>query len=153
MALKRMLPVTKTFLTKVNSVTSVTRAGMSVINSRNFFNIRTLNDKMRYTDTDEWLLALDDTTHKVGLSNFASESLGELVYIEYNFEPGEYFKEGDEIVSVESVKASNGIKAPFDGKLVENNIELEENPQLVSDMPEDENSAWFCKIDKEFELI
>ena len=35
----------------------------------------------------------------------------------------------------------------------ENNTELEENPQLVSDMPEDENTSWFCKIDKEFELI
>ena len=83
---------------------------------------------------------------------FGFNGLGELVYIEYNFEPGEHFKEGDEIVSVESVKASNGILAPFDGKLVANNT-LEENPQLVSDMPEDENTAWFCKIDKEFELI
>jgi glycine cleavage system H protein len=147
MALKRMLPLSKTLLN------SVSRVGPQIIKSRNFFNIRTLNDRMRYTDTDEWLLPIDDTTHKVGLSNFASESLGELVYIEYNFEPGEHFKEGDEIVSVESVKASNGIKAPFDGKLVSNNTELEENPQLVSDMPEDENTSWFCKIDKEFELI
>lgn len=147
MALKRMLPLTKTLLN------SVSRVGPQIIKSRNFFNIRTLNDKMRYTDTDEWLLPIDDTTHKVGLSNFASESLGELVYIEYNFEPGEYFKEGDEIVTVESVKASNSILAPFDGKIVSNNTELEENPQLVSDMPEDENTSWFCKIDKEFELI
>jgi glycine cleavage system H protein len=147
MALKRMLPLSKTLLN------SVSRVGPQIIKSRNFFNIRTLNDRMRYTDTDEWLLPIDDTTHKVGLSNFASESLGELVYIEYNFEPGEHFKEGDEIVTVESVKASNGIKAPFDGKLVSNNTELEENPQLVSDMPEDENTSWFCKIDKEFELI
>jgi glycine cleavage system H protein len=147
MALKRMLPLSKTLLN------SVSRVGPQIIKSRNFFNIRTLNDRMRYTDTDEWLLPIDDTTHKVGLSNFASESLGELVYIEYNFEPGEHFKEGDEIVSVESVKASNGILAPFDGKLVSNNTELEENPQLVSDMPEDENTSWFCKIDKEFELI
>ncbi len=43
--------------------------------------------------------------HTRYFSNFASESLGELVYIEYNFEPGEFFNEGDEIVSVESVKA------------------------------------------------
>ena len=147
MALKRMLPLTKTLFN------SVSRVGPQIIKSRNFFNIRTLNDKMRYTDTDEWLLPIDDTTHKVGLSNFASESLGELVYIEYNFEPGEYFKEGDEIVTVESVKASNSILAPFDGKIISNNTELEENPQLVSDMPEDENTSWFCKIDKEFELI
>ena len=62
-------------------------------------------------------------------------------------EPGEDFNEGDDIVIIESVKASNSVKAPFDGKLVENNSLIEENPDKVSEMPEDDNVAWFCKID------
>ena len=114
---------------------------------RPFFNMVVLSDKLKYTENDEWILPLDDVTHKIGISNYASDSLGELVYIEYNFEPGELFNEGDDIVIVESVKASNSVKAPFDGKLIENNSYIEENPQLVNEMPEDSKNTWFCKID------
>lgn len=140
--LKRILPVAKKVINTSNRIQT----------TRYFFNMKTLNERMKYTENDEWILALDETTHKVGLSNFASESLGELVYIEYNFEPGDFFNEGDEIVSVESVKASNGILAPFDGKLIENNLSIEENPQLVTDNPEDDSVSWFCKIDKPTEF-
>lgn len=136
--LRNIRPITNLFK---NTITNT-----RIIKSRHFFTLRALNNKT-YTETDEWLLKLDDFTHKVGISNHASEQLGDLVYIEYCLEPGEDFNEGDDIVIIESVKASNSVKAPFDGKLVENNSLIEENPDKVSEMPEDDNVAWFCKID------
>jgi glycine cleavage system H protein len=141
--MRRFMPITTRLLQKISN------------KSRHFFTIKTLNDKKIYTESDEWLLKLDDYTHKLGISNFASEQLGDLVYVEYCLEPGEEFEKGDDIVIIESVKASNSIKAPFDGKLVENNSDIEDSPEKVSDMPEDDNTAWFCKIDilKEHGLI
>lgn len=151
-ALKRFMPITQKIL---RGVSYKTRELKKLGCHRHFFTMRTLNDNKTYTESDEWILKLDDYTHKVGISNFASEQLGDLVYIEYCFEPGDEFEEGDEIVIIESVKASNSIKAPFDGKLVENNGKIESSPELVSNMPEDDNTAWFCKIDiiKEHALI
>ena len=101
--------------------------------SRHFFTMRTLNDNKTYTDNDEWVVKMDDYTHKVGISNLY-EQLGDLVYIEYCLEQAMSSKR-DDIVIIESVKASNSIKAPLDGKLVENNSDLEDSPEKVSDMP------------------
>ena len=65
--MRRFMPITTRLLQKIS------------IKSRHFFTIRTLNDKKIYTESDEWLLKLDDYTHKLGISNFASEQLGDLV--------------------------------------------------------------------------
>ena len=114
-------------------------------------NLRLISNTSRlctkeYTETEEWIYHTKEYT-KMGLTKKAMDELNELVYIEYNLEEGDIIKKNDEIVIVESVKASNSVKAPFDGKLIENNSYIEENPQLVNEMPEDSKNTWFCKID------
>lgn len=119
---------------------------------RPFFNMVVLSDKLKYTENDEWILPLDDVTHKIGISNYASDSLGELVYIEYNFEVGEEFDIDDDLVFIESVKAANSIKAPFNGTIIKNNADIEnEGLHFINEDPECINVSWFCELEKKID--
>ena len=104
-----------------------------------------------YTESDEWLYREDHTSnqYRIGLSKNASELLGELVYIEFNFEDGDEFNEDEDLVFIESVKAANSIKAPFNGIIVKNNNEIDgENLGVINDNPECTDESWFCEIKK-----
>lgn len=104
-----------------------------------------------YTESDEWLFREDHTSnqYRIGLSKNASELLGELVYIEFNFEDGDEFNVDEDLVFIESVKAANSIKAPFNGIIVKNNNEIEgENLGIINDNPECTDESWFCEIKK-----
>ena len=104
-----------------------------------------------YTESDEWLYREDHTSnqYRIGLSKNASELLGELVYIEFNFEDGDEFNVDEDLVFIESVKAANSIKAPFNGIIVKNNNEIEgENLGIINDNPECTDESWFCEIKK-----
>ena len=106
--------------------------------------------KKEYTDTEEWHYTTNDHI-KIGLSNNAIEKLGELVFIEFQNEPGDLLGKGDEPVSIESVKAVNGIIVPFDCILVENNeIHLDlENLENLNENPECEENSWIIKVKKQ----
>lgn len=104
-----------------------------------------------YTESDEWLYRKDEDSiqYRIGLSKNASELLGELVYIEFNFEDGDEFNVDEDLVFIESVKAANSIKAPFNGIIVKNNNEIEgENLGIINDNPECTDESWFCEIKK-----
>lgn len=104
-----------------------------------------------YTETHEWIYSHTETpVAKMGLSKHAVEELGEIVYVDFNKEKGDIVEKDDEIVSVESVKATGSILAPYDGVIVENNILLEDPDilNILSNNPECEENSWFIKIEK-----
>ncbi|MEM9975791.1 MAG: glycine cleavage system protein GcvH [Pseudomonadota bacterium] len=97
---------------------------------------------MKYTEDHEWL-RIDDDLVVVGITEHASEQLGDVVFVELP-EVETQVAKGDEIVVIESVKAASDILAPLDGEIVEVNAALAESPALVNEDPLGE--AWFFKM-------
>ncbi|MDE2790565.1 MAG: glycine cleavage system protein GcvH [Paracoccaceae bacterium] len=97
---------------------------------------------MKYTEEHEWLRQ-DGDLFTVGVTEYAAEALGDVVFVELP-EPGQDVSKGDEIVVVESVKAASGIEAPFDGEIVDINAEVADNPALINDDPQ--GAAWLFRM-------
>ncbi len=96
----------------------------------------------RYTEDHEWVL-LEGGTVSVGISDHAQELLGDVVFVELP-EEGAKFAEGDQVATVESVKAASEIYAPVAGEVVEVNGALNDDPSLVNSDPF--GNGWFFKI-------
>ncbi|MDD9923609.1 MAG: glycine cleavage system protein GcvH [Boseongicola sp.] len=97
---------------------------------------------MKYTEDHEWL-RVDGDVVVVGITEHASTSLGDVVFVELP-EAETQVAKGDEIVVIESVKAASDISAPVDGEIVEVNDALADNPGLVNEDPL--GAAWFFKM-------
>ncbi|WP_339109476.1 glycine cleavage system protein GcvH [Thioclava sp. GXIMD4216] len=97
---------------------------------------------MKFTEEHEWLRVEGDLV-VVGITEHASEQLGDVVFVELP-EPGTQVAKGDEICVIESVKAASDISAPVDGEVVEVNDALADNPALVNEDPLE--GAWFFKM-------
>ncbi|TMV15171.1 glycine cleavage system protein GcvH [Arenibacterium halophilum] len=97
---------------------------------------------MKYTEEHEWLLEEGDLI-VVGITEYAAEQLGDVVFIELPEEGTEVSKD-DEVVVIESVKAASDILAPLDGEIVEVNSALTDDPGKVNEDPT--GAAWFFKI-------
>ena len=99
---------------------------------------------LKFLASHEWI-RLDQETNiaTVGISNFAQEQLGDVVYVELP-EVGSVLISGDEVAVVESVKAASEVYAPISGEVVEINNALEQDPNLINDSPYD--GGWFFKI-------
>lgn len=97
---------------------------------------------MKYTEEHEWLRVEGDVV-VVGITEHASEQLGDIVFVELPEEGTEVTKD-EEVVVIESVKAASDILAPLDGEIVEVNDVLADNPALVNDDPLGE--GWFFKM-------
>ncbi len=92
-----------------------------------------IRDDVRYTENHEWV-QLDGTTAKVGITDYAQDSLGEIVYVELP-EVEDQFSQGDEVASIESVKAAAPVYAPMGGRIVRVNKKLEDSPELLNEAP------------------
>ena len=97
---------------------------------------------LKYTSSHEWIRQ-DGDTMTVGITDFAQEQLGDVVYVELP-EEGTTVTLGDSIAVVESVKAASDIFAPATGTIVAINETLADNPELVNEDPYED--AWFFKI-------
>jgi glycine cleavage system H protein len=97
---------------------------------------------MKYTEEHEWLRVEGDLV-VVGITEHASEALGDVVFVELP-EVETQVAKGDEIVVIESVKAASDILAPLDGEIVEVNDALADNPALVNEDPL--GAGWFFKM-------
>ncbi|RKT35215.1 glycine cleavage system H protein [Roseovarius halotolerans] len=97
---------------------------------------------MKFTEEHEWLRADGDVV-AVGITEHASEQLGDVVFVELP-EVGTQVTKGDDIVVIESVKAASDILAPVDGEIIEINETLADDPGKVNSDPLGE--AWFFKI-------
>ena len=96
----------------------------------------------KYTKDHEWVF-LKGEVATIGITNYAQESLGDIVYVEFP-EIGKLVKVGDQVGVIESVKAASEIYSPVSGKINEVNNELINTPQLINTDPE--NSGWYIKI-------
>ncbi|XXK21086.1 glycine cleavage system protein GcvH [Arenicellales bacterium nBUS_48] len=97
---------------------------------------------MKYTAEHAWARA-DDNIVTVGITNFAQEQLGDLVFVELPTE-GVEVATGQEVVVIESVKAAGDIKSPISGTIVEINKKLLDSPEQVNDDPT--GGGWFYRI-------
>ncbi len=97
---------------------------------------------MRYTKDHEWV-ALEHSQFSVGVTEYAAEQLGDVVFVELP-EEGQRVEEGDEAVIIESVKAASEIVAPASGEIVEVNSDLEENPGLINEEPQ--GAGWIFRM-------
>ena len=89
---------------------------------------------LKYTKDHEWIKIDDDNSAVVGITEFATDSLGDVVFIELP-EPGTNIKQFEKIGEIESVKAVSDIFTPISGEVVEQNTELIDSPELVNNSP------------------
>ena len=95
-----------------------------------------------YTKEHEWVRA-DSGEASIGISNYAQEQLGDIVFVELP-EVGKSLKKGDIAAVVESVKAASEVYAPASGEVVAVNDTLGGDPGLVNRNPEED--GWFFKL-------
>ena len=96
-----------------------------------------------FAKSHEWLNKLDDNTATIGISDYAQNELGGLVFVNLP-EPGDEVAMGETFADVESVKAVSDIYSPVTGTVVEINEELLDAPEMINDAPYD---AWFVKVE------
>lgn len=101
-----------------------------------------VRESIFYTAEHEWI-SLDGDIATIGISDFAQESLGDLVFIELP-EIGDEVNVGEQVAVVESVKAASEVYSPISGSVVEVNTELEESPEQVNSHPFDD--GWLVKV-------
>jgi glycine cleavage system H protein len=98
---------------------------------------------MKYFTKDHEWLAVDGDVATLGITTYAQEQLGDVVFVELP-DPGRKLTKGGEAAVVESVKAASEVFSPIDGEVVEANRVLTDNPGLVNLEPE--TAGWFCKL-------
>lgn len=99
-------------------------------------------DDLLYTEDDEWV-RVDGDEGTVGISDYAQDSLSDIVYLELPAE-GEKLERGEAFGVVESVKAAADLYMPVSGEIVAVNEELMDQPEVVNEDPYGE--AWMVKI-------
>lgn len=98
--------------------------------------------ELKYTEEHEWVLIEEDTV-TVGITDFAQDALGDVVFVELP-EEGAEVEAGKSFGVVESVKAVSDIYAPVTGEVIEVNDELPDTPELVNASPYED--GWMVKI-------
>ena len=99
-------------------------------------------EELQYTRSHEWVRTEDDTA-TIGITDYAQEELGDIVYVELP-EEGATFDAGDSFGSVESVKAVSDIYAPVGGEVIEVNEALNDSPEKINDDPY--GDGWIIKL-------
>jgi glycine cleavage system H protein len=98
--------------------------------------------ELRYSKDHEWI-RVDGDVGTVGITNFAQEQLGDVVFVELPA-IGAKIDSSKEAAIVESVKAASEIYAPASGEITDINTELEAQPELVNSDPT--GKGWFFKV-------
>ncbi|AKJ98662.1 MULTISPECIES: glycine cleavage system protein GcvH [Pseudomonas] len=98
--------------------------------------------ELRFTEDHEWLRTEADGSVTVGITAFAQNALGDVVYVQ--LPELQTYAKGAEASTVESVKAASGVYMPLDGDVLEVNPALESNPELVNEDPLGE--GWFFRF-------
>ena len=98
--------------------------------------------EVRFTDQHEWV-RLDGDEATIGITKYATEQLGDVVYVELP-QAGRKVGAGGEAAVVESVKAASEVYAPISGEVISANAVLADDPAKVNADPEGE--GWFFKL-------
>ncbi|MEP2771278.1 MAG: glycine cleavage system protein GcvH [Fulvivirga sp.] len=97
---------------------------------------------LKYTEDHEWI-KIDGDIATVGITDFAQNELGDIVYVEIETE-GEEIDKGEVFGTVEAVKTVSDLFMPLSGEVVEVNEELEASPEIVNEDPYEK--GWMIKI-------
>lgn len=95
----------------------------------------------KYTKDHEWITLAGDRG-KVGITDYAQQQLGDVVYIELP-EPGRKLKQGQSFGTIESVKAVSELYAPVSGEVVEVNTALKDRSEVIN---KDPHASWMVTI-------
>jgi len=99
-------------------------------------------DNLKYTEDHEWLKIEGDIAY-IGITDYAQEQLGDIVFIEVNT-IGETLSKGDTVGTIEAVKTVSDIYMPVSGEVLECNSDLEDNPDIINEDPYD--AGWIIKV-------
>ncbi len=99
-------------------------------------------DDLRYSKEHEWV-RVDGDTAVVGITAFAQEQLGDVVFVELP-EKGARVRQHSSLGVVESVKAASDVYAPISGEVLERNVKVIESPELVNAQPY--GDGWMVKV-------
>ena len=100
-------------------------------------------EDLKYTSEHEWLRTMNEHTVRVGITQYAQEALGDIVYVSLP-ESGEEIESGQVVGEVESTKSVSEIYAPITGSVVARNDGLDDQPDLVNSDPYGE--GWMFEI-------
>lgn len=98
---------------------------------------------LKYTKDHEWLQPAADGTARVGITQYAQEALGDVVFVDLP-EVGAAFAQGEEFGTVESVKTVSELNMPAAGEVLEVNGALEDHPEAVNEDPY--GQGWMVKV-------
>ena len=96
---------------------------------------------LKYTKEHEWV-RVEGTTGTVGITDFAQQQLGDVVYVELP-DKGGTIKQGAVFGTIESVKAVSELFAPVSGEVIETNSDLKDRPDHVNSKP---HETWLVKV-------
>lgn len=98
---------------------------------------------LKYTKDHEWI-KVEGNIGTIGITDFAQGELGDIVYVDINPDLAE-IKQGESFGTIEAVKTVSDMYAPVDGKIIELNKKLNDEPQLVNTDPYGE--GWIVKVE------
>lgn len=108
-----------------------------------------MDENMLCTKTHEYVLEKDGK-FEVGITDYAIEQLGDIVFVELP-ETNSEFSKNEVFATIESVKAASEIYMPISGKVVEINEEIVNSPELLND--ESYENKWFIKIESDADQV
>lgn len=103
----------------------------------------TFPENYKYAKSHEWVEFLEDGTARIGMTDYAQDQMGDLVFVNLP-EPGDEVTAGEAFGDVESVKAVSDVYSPLTGVVKESNEELLDSPELINT---DANSAWMILVE------
>ena len=106
--------------------------------------MKDIPENYKFLSSHEWAKLEEDGIVTVGISDYAQDQLGDIVFVELP-ELDSEVNQGDEVAVVESVKAASEVYSPMGGKIVDLNSSLEDSPEIVNSSAYEE--GWFFKIE------
>lgn len=104
-----------------------------------------ITEKILCSKSHEFLLDNEDNSYTIGLTDYAVEQLGDIVFLELP-QVGSEFKKGETFATIESVKAASEIYMPVSGKIIEINEAIVDAPETLNTDPYE--AGWLVKIEK-----
>lgn len=106
-------------------------------------------EDLHYTDEHEWIKKVGDATIRIGITDYAQDQLGDVVYVELP-ESGREVAKDDLVVEIESTKSVGEVYAPFAGTIGAVNDVVAESPELVNTSPY--GDGWLVEIELDGEF-
>jgi glycine cleavage system H protein len=105
-------------------------------------------DGLLYTEEHEWIREVEDSLYRIGITDYAQDQLGDVVYVELP-EVGKVVAKDDVLVEVESTKSVGEVYAPFAGLISAVNEAVSANPELVNQSPYEDGWLVLMNVDGE----